>query len=508
MTTPHWTEVDQVTTIWTDAPPPLRAGLLFRTGRIDETLTTAGHTHLIEHLALAAVSDPTHPPRHNGFVGGAMTGFLTVGRPAEVSSFLARLCEVLTALPGDRLEREKQVLAAENATRPYDFRANLLMWRYGAAGYGLLGLHELGLRHATLAQLHQYSAQRFTKENAVLWFSGPPPTDLRLPLPSGTKHPIPPLAPIQPSFPSWFVDDACGGIAVGAIVPRASASSLFCEIATRRLRNQLRTDQAVSYAPAVIYEPLNSDTAHLILYADSDKARRPELANAFGELFKGLDAFEEAEVAASRSQILEHWTGSLAPPLADQGLLEVQRAVMDWIMGKEFEPVAQNAAELETVTVEDVAAFGRTVQATAMFALPSGVTLRPGFGKPAPTSLANRVQGRETAHMDAPIRREKLVHSPDGVSVLGAKGLHWTVRYADLAAALCYEDGAVCLIGPDAAFVVVEPTLWREGPRICRQIREHIPQHLRLDQPPRPAEAIPKPTTTLWQRLRAWVTQR
>jgi hypothetical protein len=34
----HWTEVGGVTTVWVDSPAPLKAGLLFRTGRADETL--------------------------------------------------------------------------------------------------------------------------------------------------------------------------------------------------------------------------------------------------------------------------------------------------------------------------------------------------------------------------------------------------------------------------------------------------------------------------------------
>jgi zinc protease len=501
----HWTEIDHVTTVWTDTPAPLRAGLLFRTGRADETLATAGQTHLIEHMALSAVSDTTQ--HHNGFVGGAVTGFFTLARPHEVSSFFARICEVLTSLPGDRLEGEKQVLAAENAARPYDFRSNLLTWRYGATGYGLVGLPELGLQGATLGQLHQYAARRFTHGNAVLWLSGPPPDDLRLRLPDGTKQPLPPLVPIQQAFPSWFVDDGCGGVAAGATVPRVDASSIFCEIASRRLRDRLRTARALSYSPSVFYDPLTPDTAHLVLYADSDKSRRAELANVFGEVFKALNTFDEAEVEASRSRILEHWTGDLAPPPADLKIIEVQRAAMDWILGKEFEPIALNATQLLSVTADDVAAFGREVQAKTMFALPGEASVRTWFGEKAPVSKARVVQGRKPLNLDAPIRREQLVHGPDGVSIIWPDGSHSTVRYSELAAALCYEDGGVRLVGSDASTVMVEPTLWRGGPSICRKIREQVPAHLLLDQRSRPAHTIPKPTTTAWQRLRARLTR-
>jgi len=505
MTELHWTEVDHVTTIWTDAPTPLRAGLLFRTGQADETLATAGQTHLIEHMALSAVGDTAR--RHNGFVGGAATGFFTMGPPEEVSSFLASVCDALTSLPRDRLEGEKQVLAAENAARSYDLRSNLLTWRYGAAGYGLVGMPQLGVRRATLEQMHEYSARHFTNANAVLWLSGPPPTDLRLRLPHGTKQPLPHLAPIQKTFPSWFLDNACGGVAAGATVPRVSTSSVFCEIASTRLRTRLRTIQAVSYAPSVFYDPLNADTAHLVLYADSDRDHRAELSNTFGEVVKGLGEIDESEVETARRQIREYWTGTLAPPPADRMVLEAQRAAVDWILGKEYESLELIATQLLAVTAGDVSTFGGDVQAMAMFALPGEAAWRPWFGKQAPISTVSAVQGRETLSIDAPIRRERLVHGPDGVSMLFPNGSHCTVRYSELAAALHYDDGCVCLIGSDAATVTVEPMLWHDGQNVCRTIRERVPAQLLLDQHSRPANAIPKPTTTAWQRFRARLTQ-
>jgi predicted Zn-dependent peptidase len=502
----HRTEVDHVTTIWTDAPPPLRAGLLFRTGRIDETLATAGHTHLVEHLALSTLGDTIQP--HNGFVGGPATVFFTMGKPEDVTSFLAGVCTALASLPSDRLAGEKQILATENAARPYDFRSNLLIWRYGATGYGQLGMAELGIPRATLEQLQEYAAQRFTKENAVLWLSGPPPTDLCLSLPHGAKQPLPPLSLVQQTFPCWFLDSACRGVAAGATVPRVSASSPFCEIASRRLRKRLRTAQAVSYAPSVFYDHLTSQTAHLVLYADSNEEHREELANLFGEIFAELGEIEESEVEAAKSHIRESWIGALAPPPADRALVEVQRAAMDWILGRDYQSLESVATELLSVTRDDVSAFYSEIGSTAMFALPSGVPLQPCFGERASLSMGPAVNGPVTQSVDAPICQERLVHGPDGVSILFPDGSHCTVRYSELAAAVYYEDGGVCLIGVDAATVTVEPTLWRGGESVCHRIREQVPVHLVVDQRSRPANTIPRPSTTAWQRFRARLTKR
>ena len=53
MTLVRETVVDGVRTMWVDSGrPTLLATLMFRAGRADEVLTTAGWLHLLEHLAL------------------------------------------------------------------------------------------------------------------------------------------------------------------------------------------------------------------------------------------------------------------------------------------------------------------------------------------------------------------------------------------------------------------------------------------------------------------------
>ena len=497
----HWTEVDGVAVVWAEAPGALRAGLLFRAGRADETLATSGHTHLIEHMAFTSMLDTLH--RHNGTVDGTVTGFYTIGDPREVSDFLGNVCHALTSLPAERLEEEKRLLEAESATRPHDFCGHLLIWRFGATGYGLAGMAELGRNSATIDQLRKFSAQRFTTGNAILWLTGPPPAELRLRLPPGTKLPLPALAPIQNTFPSWFLDNHSGGMAAGALVPRASASMIFADMALERLRKRLRIELALSYGPGVYYFPLDANVAHLVLYADSDEARRADLANAFGEVVAGLAEIDDAEVEAARARIQDHWTGALAPPLEDRVTGEVQRAALDWLFGKPYEPKEALEAELAGTTRDDVAAVARQMHASVIFALPGAAQPGPWCGSPIPVSTAPIVRGHETASMDAPVRPERLRYGEDGVSLVAPDGSHCTVRYERLALALHHDDGCVSLIGDDAATLRIEPTLWRDGHEICRAIRERVPGHLLVKQPPRSPSEIPGPSTTAWQRFLA-----
>lgn len=500
----HRTNIDGVTTIWVETTAPLAAGLLFRTGRSDETIPTTGWTHLIEHMAIWATGD--HSRHSNGYVTDAFTGFFTTGHPEDVSAFLQGISQALAALPGERLEAEKQILAAEDHSRSIDLRGILLRSRYGATGHGLTGFREMGLRNARLEQLQEFIAQRFTRENAILWLNGPIPKALRLDLPSGEKLPTQPLKPIQTEFPIFFQDDIVGGAAIGATVPRVAAAPIFTGIAQNRLHKTLRIQKALSYSPTVMYDALNADTAHLIMYADSEINRRAELAEVFGEVFKGLNEISEQEVESTRKEYLDHMTGPLAPPANDLAMAEIQRYAIDWIHGKEYEAIELLADEYFAINADDITTFFSEVKNTCLAALPTQADIGDWAGERWPDSLSPRVEGREVRSIDYPIERTKLVYGPDGVSLKLPNASHYTVRYQELSGAIYFEDGGISLIGNDATWVTIEPTLWRKGRVVAEAIRNRVPAGLLLEYGERPENEIPKPQTTAMQRFWASLT--
>jgi hypothetical protein len=287
-----------------------------------------------------------------------------------------------------------------------------------------------------------------------------------------------------------------------------SAASIFRELALKRLRKRLRTDQAISYAPSIAYWPLGANLAHLAIYADSHGEHREDLAKVFGEAFEELGDFDEFEIAEARDQVLEGWTGTLAPPEADRILGDLQRAAMDWVLEKEYESLETIADGVSAVTRDDLSAYHGELVGTAMFALPSVARLRDSFGERAPISSVPIVNGEIIASADAPIDKTQLVSGPSGVSVLYSNGSDITVRYEYLAAVIDFTDGCVCLIGEDATWLAVEPTLWRGGHRVCRQIRERSPDHLVVEERTRSRDEIPRPNTTGWQRFLARLTLR
>lgn len=478
----HWTEVDGVTTIWTETPGPLHAELLFRSGRVDETLTTSGHTHLIEHLALEALGDNSQ--QHNGFVGPTVCGFLTTGTPDDVSAFLLGISRSLCALPADRLTAEKAVLEAEDATQSSGGPGSLLTCRYGARGHGLVGLPQVGVRSATIQQLRSLADRNLTRQNAVLWLSGPPPGGLRLELHDGHKIAVPQLAPLPLGLPGWIVDDTTGGMAVGAVAPRNAAAAIFRQIAEDRLRYELRSTRALSYSPWISYNLLDADTSHLVLYADCDEPRRAELAEAFGQVFEGFTKIGEAEVLAARKQLLEEWIGTLAPPPDTRRVDEVQRAAHDFLLDREHKPLEQLVEESASVNEAEVGEFVTAIRQTAVIAVPGDAVLMPWMGAQIPVSINPPVTGRMVRALNPVANPETLVIGPDGVSLRLPDGSANTVRYSSLAAALRFDDGSLHLVDKDALLLIVDPSAWRKGKDICREIIEHVAPNLVLDGGP------------------------
>src|SRR6476660_1410871 len=120
---PTVTEVDGVRVLWKQAPPPLMAALVFRVGRSDETLATAGITHLVEHLAFSKLGQLRHP--HNGMVDNVRTVLHASGSEDEVVAFVGNVTRALSGLPTDRLEAEARVLRTEAAGRSGGFSEEL-----------------------------------------------------------------------------------------------------------------------------------------------------------------------------------------------------------------------------------------------------------------------------------------------------------------------------------------------------------------------------------------------
>jgi hypothetical protein len=122
-------DVDGVPAFWLPGEDDsLRAGLVFRMGRADQTLPTSGITHLIEHLAMYPLG-LGNGQRHDAMVNPVSTSFVV-----RVSGLFKELCAALHSLPA----RAGRQVPRPRTTRGRRILLRLLMrpsmtWAFGLA---------------------------------------------------------------------------------------------------------------------------------------------------------------------------------------------------------------------------------------------------------------------------------------------------------------------------------------------------------------------------------------
>jgi hypothetical protein len=129
--------VDGVTALRSKGVPGRHlAALTFRVGRFDETLPTAGITHMVEHLTLSEHQEAGY--QFNASVSGRHTTFyLETRNPADITTFMAAVCGGLSADHSALLDRERRILRTEAASRgSAGALGTCLAERYGARGPG------------------------------------------------------------------------------------------------------------------------------------------------------------------------------------------------------------------------------------------------------------------------------------------------------------------------------------------------------------------------------------
>jgi hypothetical protein len=478
-------EVDGVPALFVEADGPVRAGLVFRVGRIDEPLPLAGITHLVEHLALHRHGLMDH--HANAGVGSAVCHFYTAGTPAEVVAFFHQLCASLADLPIARMAVEKEILLTEAAGRSTGVNANLPLWRYGAQGHGQVSYAEFGLHRVTADDLRDWAAEHFTRDNAVLWVAGNDvPADLRLDLPAGARRPVPPPTSALPSTPAYY-HAAGNGVVMDTVVRRGTAAQLFAAVLERALYRELRLESGVSYTASTDYSPRGDDMATITAYVDALPQKKAAALHGFVDTVKLLarSGVAQDELDAVRARAL----ASLDDP--DFEIVRLPSAAVDLLTGQPLFTVPELGDRLRSVAAADVTAVAGEALAHALLQVPYGVSADTlGFAA-APTASESPVAGRRYPSRggDGPA----LVVGDDGVSLVSGEGQAASVRFADCPVRLRWPDGASTFIGTDGVSVAVEPTLYRVDDAALAALDRAVPEGRTVPMPARDPDHIPQP---------------
>ena len=260
-------ELHGVPVFHADGAQSLSGGIVFRVGQADETLVGRGLTHLVEHLVLEPLVREHRTA--NGCVGMTTTSFQAAGEPDEVRDFLNAAVRSLASLPFDRLDTEIRVLRTESQRRGGSPGLAAHGMRFGPVAYGVVDAPELGLRTVTPERVDAWRRRWFTRDNAALWLSGPPPHGIDLsPLPRGERIPPPAAEPCPYRWPVWYPGfDAY--IAVSLLAPHSMALWAAHAILHERLYDRLRTREGRSYEVTVDYDRLSADTATILVLTDA-----------------------------------------------------------------------------------------------------------------------------------------------------------------------------------------------------------------------------------------------
>ena len=490
--------VDGVPVFWTKSGDEMLAGLVFRVGRADESLARGGITHMIEHLALYPLGAEEAGRHYNGQVDAVTTTFLRRGRPEELAEFFRAVCASLRELPSERLESEKQVLRTEDGRRPLGTADLLFGKRYGADTYGLSSYPEYGINAVQAPDLKAWASRYFTRGNAALWVAGgPPPGGLTLDLPDGLTVPAPRPAS-APLLTPAYANAPVAGVAWSALVDRSLAAQTYAAILDRRLRRELRHEQALAYSPSVTYAPRDQQMAHVIAVVDGLPDVRALLVAAF---IREIERLDEQDVS-------EDELGSAIESLRRNA--DTARGATQWvasaarnaIMGRPVHSVAAWEEALSAVSAAQVREVGREALASSLFVLPQRSLPHREFTRLNGCS-DTAVAGRAIRSADSPLDPARLVVGADGVSLVRGRATT-TVRAAECAALLQWPDGARQFIGRDGATIRVEPALWRLKNQ-AGQLDVMVPADRLVTMPYRDNATLPRPWTSRPSRVAGWL---
>lgn len=468
----HRTEIDGVPVFWAESPEPFAGTLTFRVGYADETLPTSGLTHLVEHLALWQFGGAARY-EYNGTVSAIETEFYATGTPGEVADFLTRTAEALAALPLDKLDIERGILLTEENAKSVGPVTQQRFLRYGAVNHGLNYFYQLGLHRSSADEVAQWARERFTSGNAALWLSGPPPDDLRLPLPDGARMSLPtPATPVD-RLPVFFNDDA-SWVSISFTGPADPLLATAAEVATNRLVKRLRYDAGVTYDVSFESERLTVDEQLCTIWADCLPDRAQEATDLF------LETLQELAVHGPSAEELERDVDEFVQFQSDPYSINAYLALC---AHRELLALEQRSEEellrmARETTSEQVAEALQAALQDAVLAAPKGVRRPDSFNAPGHEQL--ELHGEEfvvTKPLEAG-RAGTLVLADDGFSFVERDGTRTTVERERLVAVSKYDDGVVILRRDCNCTIDVIPEEYENGDELVARILERVPDEL------------------------------
>jgi zinc protease len=469
----HRTIIDDVPVHWVESAPLYTGALMFRSGRADETVPIGGVNHLIEHLALHQFGG-RQPFEYNGFVDGLRTVIHATGRPDEIGRFFARVCAAFRDPPLARLPLEARVLRTEASGRSFGPVENLLWLRFGATGHGLQNVKEFGLETPDPDAVASWIEQWFTSDNAVAWFSGPPPADLRLELGKGRRIACPVPTPVSDVHYPAHIAGSPGAVSISFLAPREDWFGLPLDMAARRLEGRLRYEQGLTYSTHLWYGPLTEDTRHSALWTGCLPEHSQAVLDDLLDIVEDLSASgpSEDELAGAVAEFVRSQEEPFSP------IANVSAAADNDLLQRQHRFAGELLDELESKTRTGVASVVAAGARTALVVTSPNAKMSKSTYSIYPSWSSETVDGTQWRSIGAKYpwsKTDVLVTGAMGVSVRRMDGNFITVRYDQLAAVVVNLDGSILVIGDDGFYLHLATGDWSGGAFAVATILKAVP---------------------------------
>jgi hypothetical protein len=470
------TEIDGVLCFHVDMGRPASAAhLIFRQGTADEPLHESGWLHLLEHLALLDRETLTRPIE--GRTSLRLTRFAAFGPPEALVTHLAALSHWLVEPDFRLLARERGVLQAE-AHQRHDPLTRSLTWRYGATGPGVTSYAEVGAMRATPELLAERSRRVFNGSNAILVLDGPPPPELKLPLPEGEYHPPTNTEPVRRRLPASYRDEA--GMTLSGVVSRTHEATFRPGVLERAVHDGLRQRTGGAYGPWA--DLTEVDDQHLVVAGGSDVP--PEILSTVGtagvEIVRRLA--DEGVPRAWVQEAVEQRLQRLASPASMVDVaLESAYAVLSDRVPKSH---AELEEQLRTTDPTRVDAAARELHASLLLGLPEGAKVPKGVPLVSFPESDPVGEGRRHSHVNWPA--DLSTFSADDRVVEAVTGLKArTVRVDEVVGLFAWRDGTRRLVSRDGSVLEMEARQWVNGDELAERLDAAVPEELHLPMPDR-----------------------
>ena len=463
--------------------PGLRVSLMFRAGRIDETLLTAGRLSALMAWALL----PTFPAyvSASGSFGGVVSHIDLYGPPDAVASVLGTIAARLHG-PTDAEWAESEAAVLRMMADEDDFDT-LLAERFGVCGPGAGSLRGPALQTLTAGWLREVGAGFFASGNAALALDGDVPAGLQLPLPAGGRLPAPPLPATREPIPRVYVTP--DRLVLSGLLPTSDASVLAQRILRTRLEERLRYRLRSTYA--VSCATLNFAESTLAVFsADVSAERFAEASGIVAETAWLLSA-----VPAGERELKDHAFATVQALRAPE--VEAEEpfgAAHRELLGQAPRTVAERIAAVEGIGLADL----RTPLASLFGSAMLGAPIDQPVDVDWPTDAVPR-EGRLEGRRHRPRRGAEHLFEPlcdivvaDGRLQLGSASSRFSVDAAR-SHVLAWPDGRRTVVDDDGRHLTIEPTLWRGGRRIVESVDRGADPRRTLPMPARAPDAIPAP---------------